>query len=104
MNVPCPCCKAVNEGGPACRRCKADLALLFQLEADREELLNRAKAMARESHFGSALETLRKANELRRGDDAIRLEAAVKLLARDFSGALAAYHEHATATRNPNAT
>ena len=28
----CPCCKANNDSGPACRRCKADLSLLFAFE------------------------------------------------------------------------
>ena len=28
MPVPCPCCKAANDTGPGCRRCKADLSLL----------------------------------------------------------------------------
>lgn len=99
MNVPCPCCKAVNEAGPACRRCKADLALLFQLEADRDALLNRARQLAQVADFTNALNALRQVNELRRGDDALRLIAAVKLLARDFTGALAAYHDVNTATR-----
>ena len=37
MPIPCPCCRASNDTGPACRRCKADLALLFALEANRAE-------------------------------------------------------------------
>src|SRR5262249_17865113 len=31
----CPVCKAENAQGPACRRCKADLSLLFAVEARR---------------------------------------------------------------------
>lgn len=99
MPVPCPCCKAVNEAGPVCRRCKADLGLLFQLEANRESLLNRAKSLAQNGELAESLDAVRKARELRRGEDAQRLRVAVLLLARDFSGALAAYHEVTTAAR-----
>ena len=31
----CPVCKADNSAGRACRRCKADLSLLFALEEER---------------------------------------------------------------------
>ena len=31
----CPVCKADNALDPACRRCKADLALLVQVETQR---------------------------------------------------------------------
>lgn len=99
MPVPCPCCKAVNETGPACRRCKADLALLFQLEANRESLLKRAKSRAQSGNHTEALDAIRKATELRHGEDIRKLEAAMLLLARDFSGALAAYHDVTTAAR-----
>ena len=30
--IRCPVCKAENSQGPTCRRCKADLSLLFRLE------------------------------------------------------------------------
>ena len=32
----CPVCRATNDQGPQCRRCKADLGLLFRLEAQRK--------------------------------------------------------------------
>ena len=32
MALRCPVCKAENAQGPNCRRCKADLSLLFALE------------------------------------------------------------------------
>jgi hypothetical protein len=81
--VPCPCCKATNDTGPACRRCKADLMLLFQLEADRAALI--------------AAGDFERAHQLRRGNDTLQHIAAAKLLARDFAGALAAYHERTPA-------
>jgi predicted ATPase len=33
MSLACPCCKAANDVGPNCRRCKADLSLAFAFEA-----------------------------------------------------------------------
>ena len=33
--IRCPLCKADNLEGPACRRCKADLSMLFRLEERR---------------------------------------------------------------------
>ncbi len=41
----CPVCKAENAAGPACRRCKADLSLLFQLEEQRERTLAAARRL-----------------------------------------------------------
>lgn len=79
MPVPCPCCKAANDAGPACRRCKADLSLLFQLEADRAALMAAGEFEA--------------AHALRRGDDSRRMIAATRLIQRDFAGALAAHME-----------
>lgn len=42
----CPVCRAENDRGPNCRRCRADLSLLFALEKQRrfqaiEHLLRR---------------------------------------------------------------
>ena len=93
MPIPCPCCKAVNDAGPACRRCKADLSLLFAVEADRGAAIEQARRLAADSHFPGALAAIDRAAQLRRGDDLSRLRAAVLLLARDFAGALDVYHE-----------
>ena len=38
----CPVCKADNSQGPQCRRCKADLSLLFALEEQRRRTLAEA--------------------------------------------------------------
>ena len=79
MPIPCPCCKAANDAGPACRRCKADLSLLFQLESDRAALMAAGEYEA--------------AHALRYTDDSRRMIAASRLLQRDFAGALAAHLE-----------
>ena|SRR5437763_4481515 len=93
MPVPCPCCKASNDTGPACRRCKADLSLLFAVEAERTSLVVAARALAAESRYSESLAAIDRAAQLRRGDDVSRVRAAVLLLSHHFAGALAAYHE-----------
>ena len=96
MPVLCPCCKAANDTGPACRRCKADLSLLFAVEDQRTAAIDTARTLAAESRFADALAALDRAAELRRGDDVSRVRAAVLLLAGQFPAALAAYHELAS--------
>jgi hypothetical protein len=91
--VPCPCCKASNDTGPNCRRCKADLSLLSAVEVQRDDLVGDACRLAAKSRFPESLAALDRAAQLRRGDDVARLRAAVLLLAGDFPAALSAYHE-----------
>ena len=98
MSIPCPCCKASNDAGPNCRRCKADLALLFAIEADRTALMERARV----SNPVEALEALDRAERLRQGDDIVRLKAAARLLQRDFAGAFRTYHELASRAGGKN--
>ena len=93
MPIPCPCCKASNDAGPTCRRCKADLSLLFKLEADRAALVEQARELAAQSLYPESLAALDRAAQLRRGDDVLRVRAVVLLLSRDHAGALAAYHD-----------
>ena len=91
MPLPCPCCRASNDTGPACRRCKADLSLLFALEGHRDSLLADAKHLAAQGRFADALASVDEADALRHGDDTRRLRAAVLLLNRDFPAAFACY-------------
>jgi hypothetical protein len=100
MSVPCPCCKASNDTGPACRRCKADLSLLFAVEHERASLVAAARELAAESRHSESLAALERAAQLRRTDDVLRLRAAVLLLTRDFAGALRAYDELDPARRD----
>lgn len=96
MTVPCPCCKASNDTGPNCRRCKADLSLLFAVEEQRTAAVEEARQLAAAGQFPGSLAALDRAAQLRRGPDVPRLRAAVLILARDFPAALRAYHEQAT--------
>lgn len=93
MAVPCPCCKATNDAPPACRRCKADLSLLWAVEADRAAAVAAARDHAAGGRFADAAAELGRAAQLRRSPDVLRLMAAARLLARDFPAAAAAYHE-----------
>lgn len=93
MPVPCPCCKASNDAPSACRRCKADLSLLWAVEADRAAAIEAARTFAEEGRFAEAAAELGRAAQLRRSPDVLRLRVAALLLARDFPGAAAAYHE-----------
>jgi hypothetical protein len=96
MPVPCPCCKAANDAGPSCRRCRADLSLLFAVEDQRTAAIATARTLAADSRFADSLTALDRAAQLRRGDDVSRLRAAVLLLAGQYPAALAAYHELAS--------
>lgn len=83
----CPVCKAENGEAAQCRRCKADLSLLSQLEEQRSALLAAAAASLRDGRFEEALTRARQANRLRHGPDSKRLLAAIHLLRYDFLSA-----------------
>lgn len=85
--IACPVCRASVEAGPLCRRCKADLALLFALEARRDSALAAARRSLAEGRAGEALAFAWEAERLRRGADARRLIAVAHLLRRDFAAA-----------------
>src|SRR5579871_4077912 len=87
MSLQCPVCRAGNEQGPSCRRCKADLSLLFAIEAQRSRLIASARAAIAEARLANAADAVRKASELRRGADLARLDAVIALLRRDFAKA-----------------
>lgn len=99
MTIPCPCCRAMNDAGPACRRCKADLSLLFALEEHRDQLLAEARRLAADGRVGDALAVVGEAEAIRAGDDARRLRAALHLLNRDFPAAFACYSAGASGGR-----
>jgi hypothetical protein len=91
MNTNCPCCRAINDAGPICRRCKADLSLLFALESRRGSLLATAKQFAADGQYADALFAVHEADSLRRGQDTLQLHATLRLLIRDFTEAYIYY-------------
>lgn len=89
--VLCPCCRASNDVGPTCRRCKADLSLLFAIANRRGFLLSEARKLVADGKPTAALRSLKEAATLRAGDDIQQLTAAVQLLAGEYATALATY-------------
>jgi hypothetical protein len=91
--MKCPVCKAQVEQGPQCRRCRADLSLLFRLEEQRSRALAAARAWLDLGHPEDALAMLDRVDSLRRDVDLVRLRAVCHLLQRDFAGAWRCYQE-----------
>jgi hypothetical protein len=85
----CPVCKAENTQGPTCRRCKADLSLLFQLEDQRARTLAEARRLLSAGRADQAEERAEEADWQRCDEESRRMLALTRLLARDFAGAWA---------------
>jgi hypothetical protein len=90
MTLPCPCCRASNDTA-VCRRCKADLSLLVDLEDRREYHVTVAKRFAAEGRIVEAAQHVDRAMQLRPAADVKQLRAALQLLNGEFAAALAAY-------------
>jgi hypothetical protein len=88
MALRCPVCKADNAQGPLCRRCKADLSLLFALEEQRQQALADARRAAATGDWHSFRQWAARADMLRRDDETRRLLAVAHLLHGDFAEAL----------------
>jgi hypothetical protein len=89
----CPVCKADNAAGPTCRRCKADLTLLFALEDQRERALASARRHLAAGRWHEAAQEAGRGDGLRRDEESLRLVAVVALLCRDFARAWEGYRE-----------
>jgi hypothetical protein len=87
----CPVCRADNATGPSCRRCRADLSLLFEVEERRQRALAAAARYAARIEGARAAHFAAEAHLLRRDEDSRRLLAIGRLLQRDFAGAWEAY-------------
>ncbi len=96
----CPVCKAENPQGPQCRRCKADLSLLFALEEQHQRMLAEARRYLRRGELEAAAKHAETANWLRGDEDSRRLAAVARLLGRDFAGAWRCYQEWRAALRD----
>ena len=89
----CPICRADNDCGPNCRRCRADLSLLFALKDQRDRLLAAAPACLAQGRIEESLRWAARAEALRRGEETRHLQAAGHLLRRDFAAAWSCYQE-----------
>ncbi len=84
MALRCPVCKAENAQGPACRRCKADLSMLFALQRKRDRALDDARTALAEGRWSEARVLARAADHLRHDDESKEMLALTALLCGDF--------------------
>jgi hypothetical protein len=91
--MKCPVCRAQVEQGPNCRRCRADLSLLFRLQEQRRRGLSAARAWLDLGHADEALAALDRVDAMRRDTDSLRLRAVCHLLRREFAAAWRCYQE-----------
>jgi hypothetical protein len=87
----CPVCRAADNQGQQCRRCKADLGLLVRLEASRRRLLGAATAAIARGDVEACGRNAEQAQRLRPDADALRLIGLAALLRRDFARAWACW-------------
>jgi hypothetical protein len=87
LALRCPVCRAGDNRGPQCRRCKADLALLWRLEEERERGLQAARRHAGLGQAADCLRAARRANLLRSDADSLELLAVAHLLLREYAKA-----------------
>lgn len=87
----CPVCRADNTEGPGCRRCRADLTLLFQLEEQQARLLSAVRAAIRSQRWSEALQLAEQAHTLHRNQDSWQLLALCQLVLRQFPAAWRSY-------------
>ncbi len=87
----CPVCKADNPQGPQCRRCKADLSLLFDLEEQRGQALTEARHRLHRGEWSEAARQAETADWLRGDEESKRLAALAHLLDGDFATAWRCY-------------
>ncbi len=96
----CPVCRAENDE-PTCRRCRADLAPLFALEAQRALNLAEAARAAGRGDGQAVVAQAELALRLRAGADAQRWLALGWLIQRDFTRALACHRRATTLSAAP---
>jgi len=95
ITVRCSACRADNSEGTACRRCKADLSLLWGLERQRAQLIFRADHARAAGDWEAFEKQLRAAAAIRDGADTARLLALSNLKSGRFADALNAYRQAA---------
>ena len=97
MPLTCPVCRAANDAGPACRRCRADLSLCFAVEGQREAALAGARTAAAAGQIEDAIRLVESAVAVRAGTDTDKLLAVLHLLAGDYAKAWKSYRATAEA-------
>jgi hypothetical protein len=90
----CPVCRADVEQGPQCRRCRADVSLLFEMEKQRRYALTAAYQSLHRGRYQYALTLAEGAEALRGDEETRRLRALIHLLERNFAEAWRVYTSH----------
>ncbi len=88
----CPACRVEVTQGPQCRRCRADLTLIFQLEEQRQCMLTMASQFLVRGQPRRALAVAEGVDTIRHDEDSQRLMAVCHLLRGDFRGAWEEYY------------
>jgi hypothetical protein len=89
--MQCPVCKAERAQGPQCRRCKADLSLLFDLEERRALALTEAKSQLVCGDRIRARSAAVVGHRLRSDAESRRLLVLAHLVNRNFQAAWQCY-------------
>jgi hypothetical protein len=93
MALRCPVCKAENTQGPTCRRCKADLSMLFALERKRARAIAEARAALAEGRWSEARAAAKIADHLRHDHELKELLALTALVCGDLHEARRLHRE-----------
>jgi hypothetical protein len=94
----CPVCKADNTQGPSCRRCKADLSLLFALEDARRQRLQAARQHLAQGRWADAARSAARADQMRTDEESRALRAVAHLLQGQLAAAWACYPRRPAST------
>lgn len=89
--IPCPVCRAENTSGPGCRRCRADLTLIFDLQLHHDELLTRAKQFAAAGNWPEVVAIAEQAVNLRKDSASLQVAAIGWLMLGDYPRAWKCY-------------
>jgi len=82
--MQCPVCRAANDQGPQCRRCRVDLSPLFALEEQRRRLLCTSSQALAQGQPEQALSLAEQAHALRDDAESRRQLAICHLFRRQF--------------------
>jgi hypothetical protein len=84
MSLACPVCRADNSEPGNCRRCRADLSLLWSVAAERRRLLDVCRQAACAGDGEEVIRQAGRAHALRRGEDTHRYLALGHLLQEHY--------------------
>ncbi len=87
----CPVCRAEVEPPGPCRRCRADLSLLFALETKRRRALDASWCCLAAGNFRRARALAAGASALRRDHESRQLQTLCRLMQGNYPAALAEY-------------